>query len=88
MFQRVDCSEEDIADLCIDVLFADGTNDMLLVSPRSEDAPTVMKGALKSNKETKVVVILSDEFNPRTTVSVHMKLTHYKLTLVYTLGMG
>ena len=68
-FQRVDCSKQDIAELCVDVIFADGSHDMLLVSPRSVDAPTVMKGTLKSNKGTKVVVILSDEFNPRTTVS-------------------
>ena len=68
-FQRVECSEKDIAELCIDVIFVDGSHDMLLVSPRSVDAPTVMKGTLKSNRGTKVVVILGDEFNPRTTVS-------------------
>ena len=37
-----------------------------------EDAPTVMKGTLRSNPETKVVVILKDEVNPEATVSTNM----------------
>ena len=62
------CATGDNAEVCIDVLFSDGTHDMLLVSSRSKDAPTVLKGALKSNKEIKAVVILQDILNPAITV--------------------
>ena len=58
-------------DLCVDVLFADGSHDVLLMFSPYEDAPTVMKGILGSNPETKVVVILKDEDNPEATVSTN-----------------
>ena len=45
---------------------------MLLMFSPYEDAPTVMKGTLRSNPETKVVVILKDEVNPEATVSTNM----------------
>ena len=76
-------------ELCVDVLFADGSHDMLLMFSPYEDAPTVMKGTLRSNPETKVVVILKDEVNPEATVSANMKYLHLKhemlgkLTLTY-----
>ena len=58
-------------ELCVDVLFADGSHDMLLMFSPYEDAPTVLKGTLRSNPETKVVVILKDEVNPEATVSTY-----------------
>ena len=69
-FLRVECATTDHAEVCIDVLFSDSTRDMLLVSPRSEDAPTVLKGTLKSSADVKAVVILEDQFTQTTTVCV------------------
>ena len=55
--------------MCIDVIFADGSHDLIMMSARSKDAPTVLQGTLKHNKQSKAVVILKDEFQPTTTVS-------------------
>ena len=50
-----------------------------------EDAPTVMKGTLRSNPETKVV-ILKDEVNPEATVSTNMNCWGKLTTLRYVLS--
>ena len=68
-FLNVTCPEDITAEMCVDVRYADGSNDMLLMSRPHKDAPTVMKGMLKSHRPTKVVIILQDENNPEATVS-------------------
>ena len=72
-FLAVECPQHKALtpELCVDVLFADGSHDMLLMFSPYEDAPTVLKGTLRSNPETKVVVILKDEVNPEATVSTY-----------------
>ena len=39
-------------------------NDLLILKPDLEE-PSILKGHLKSNSDTKVVVILADEDNPQ-----------------------
>ena len=58
--------------MCVDVLFADGSKDTLLLSRPHMDAPSVLKGTLRSDRATKAVVILRDENNPEATVSAEM----------------
>ena len=73
-FRIVGCPEDSVLntpDLCVDVLFADGSHDMLQMFRPYEDSPTVMKGKLRSSPETKVVVILKDEVNPEAEVSAN-----------------
>ena len=69
-FLRVDCpkSGAESAEMCIDVLYPDGFHDLLLMSRPYKMAPSVLKGTLKSDPTTKVVVILGDEFIPGTKV--------------------
>lgn len=61
-FLRVDCRDGDAesTEMCIDVLYPDGSHDLLLMSRPYQEAPTVLKGTLKSDSTTKVVVILGD----------------------------
>ena len=71
----MECPEDSVLitpDLCVDVLFADGSHDMLQMFSPYDDAPSVMKGTLQSNPQTKVVVILQDEDEPETEVSTKM----------------
>ena len=66
------CPEEDRSfDLCVSAHYQDteGSHDLLLVREKP-DAPTVLKGHLKSCPKTKVVIILADEDNPEDTVSM------------------
>ena len=69
-----DCpdGETPTPELCVDVLFADGSHDMLLMFRPYENAPTVTKGYLRSDPETQAVIILKDEVNPEATVSANM----------------
>ena len=44
-------------------------NDTLILKPDHEE-PSILTGHLKSNPETKVVVLLADEDNPHDTVKL------------------
>ena len=68
-FLNVTCPEDVTAEMCVDVRYADGSSDMLLMLRPHKDAPTVLKGMLKSHRPTKVVIILQDQNNPEATVS-------------------
>ena len=70
-FLVIECPQQkgSTADLCVDVLYADKSRDMLLMLRPYKDAPTVLEGTLRSNPGTKVVVILKDEDVPEATVS-------------------
>ena len=63
------CPEKTTAEMCVDVLYADGSGDMLLMWRPHEDAPTVLKGTLQSDQATKAVIVLMDKFTPEAMVS-------------------
>ena len=80
IFTRVACPEENQLctktstkrppDLCVKVLYqdAEGSHDLLLMREKA-DAPTVLKGRLKSKPRAKAVIILADADNDADTVS-------------------
>ena len=57
--------------MCVKVKYqdAEGSHDLLLLREKA-DAPTVLKGHLKSNPKTKAVIILADADNDGDTVSI------------------
>ena len=67
-FRKEECHEDVDADLCVGIRYPDGSNDTALMVSLYEDAPTVMKGTLRSNPKTKVDIILKDEDIPEAEV--------------------
>ena len=66
------CPEEDsYFDLCVRVFYGDGkrSQDWILAKEHPK-AQTVLKGHLKSEPKTKVVIILGDEENAMDVVSI------------------
>ena len=75
------CPEEDSHfHLCVSVHYQDteGSHD-LLVAREKPDAPTVLRGHLKSCPQTKVVIILADEDNAEDTVSITLAKNRSRL---------
>ena len=54
-------------DVCLVAKYADGSSELLLLN-EEPDTPTILKGHLGSNIDTKAVVILADEDNSDDTV--------------------
>ena len=74
-FRRVACPEEDSTfHLCVNVHYQDteGSHD-LIVARVKPNAPTVLKGHLKSSPKIKVAIILADEDATQDTVSITLE---------------